>query len=106
MPPTLSGSPQGGICSPIFSNLYLHRLDRFVETELLPRYNRGQRRRPNLAYQEIEWAMARATRKGDGQALRALRKQRRTLPSQDPDDPGGLPASAVHTVCRLMPMSA
>jgi len=83
---TLSGSPQGGICSPILSNLYLDRLDRFVETELLPRYNRGQRRRPNPAYEEIGWAIARATRKGDGQAVHALRQQRRGLPSQDPND--------------------
>ena len=27
---THSGSPQGGICSPIFANIYLHELDKFV----------------------------------------------------------------------------
>jgi hypothetical protein len=82
---TLSGAPQGGVCSPILSNIYLARLDQFVETDLLPRYNRGIRRRPNPAYQKIEFAMARAKRRGD--ALHALRKQLRTLPSQDPNDP-------------------
>ena len=27
---TYSGTPQGGICSPIFANIYLHELDKFV----------------------------------------------------------------------------
>jgi hypothetical protein len=84
---TLSGSPQGGVCSPILSNSYLDRWDQFVETALLPRYNRGTRRRPNPAYQEFEWAIARAKRRGDRMAVRTLRQQRRALPSQDPNDP-------------------
>jgi len=29
---TLSGVPQGGVVSPVLSNIYLHRLDKFVET--------------------------------------------------------------------------
>ena len=33
---TLSGAPQGGVCSPILSNIYLDTLDKFVETVLLP----------------------------------------------------------------------
>src|SRR6266511_14937 len=47
---TLSGCPQGGVASPILSNIYLGRLDKFVETQLLPQYNRGERRAPNPAY--------------------------------------------------------
>src|SRR6266487_4368360 len=84
---TLSGAPQGGVCSPILSNIYLDKLDQFVETVLLPRYNRGKRRAKNPAYQNIENAMARAKRRGDRQAIRTLRKQRRKLPSQHPQDP-------------------
>ena len=41
---TLSGCPQGGVASPILSNIYLDRLDQFVETVLIPQYTRGKRR--------------------------------------------------------------
>lgn len=84
---TLSGSPQGGVCSPILSNIYLDRLDQFVERELLPRYNQGKRRCRNPAYQQVDLALARAKRRGDREAMHILRQQRRTLPSQDPSDP-------------------
>ena len=39
---TLSGCPQGGVASPVMSNIYLDRLDRFVETELISEYTRGK----------------------------------------------------------------
>src|SRR5438132_6427027 len=38
---TYSGTLQGGVISPILSNIYLDRLDTFVEHPLLPAYNRG-----------------------------------------------------------------
>lgn len=84
---TLSGAPQGGVASPILSNIYLDRLDQFVEQSLLPEHNRGRRRRPNRAYQTVEYAIAKAKRHGDRQAVRELQAQRRRLPSQDPNDP-------------------
>ncbi|MGH9830133.1 MAG: reverse transcriptase/maturase family protein, partial [Blastocatellia bacterium] len=37
---TLSGCPQGGIVSPILANIYLDKLDQFVETDLVPAYSR------------------------------------------------------------------
>jgi retron-type reverse transcriptase len=46
---TLSGAPQGGVVSPVLSNIYLHRLDDFVETVLIPEYTRGKRRASNPA---------------------------------------------------------
>lgn len=38
---THSGAPQGGVASPILSNIYLNHLDTFVETVLIPTYTRG-----------------------------------------------------------------
>ena len=84
---TLSGAPQGGVASPILSNIYLDRLDQFIEQSLLPDYNKGRRRAPNPAYKAVEYAIARTTRRGDRDAVRELRLQRRTLPSQAPNDP-------------------
>jgi group II intron reverse transcriptase/maturase len=85
---TLSGAPQGGVASPILSNIYLHRLDRFVETVLIPEYTRGTRRARNPAYRKVEHAIAAARRKGDRALVRSLYRRLHSLPSQDPDDPG------------------
>jgi group II intron reverse transcriptase/maturase len=84
---TLSGAPQGGVASPILSNIYLDRLDTFVEQSLLPEYNRGDRRRRNRAYEVVDDQIAKAKRHGDRQAVRQLIQRRRGLPSQDPGDP-------------------
>src|SRR5262245_39699328 len=51
---TLSGAPQGGAASPILSNIYLHKLDEFVETVLIPEYTRGKRRARNPAYLDLQ----------------------------------------------------
>ena len=85
---TLSGAPQGGVLSPCLSNIYLDRLDRFVETVLIPGYTRGVIRAHNPEYTWVQRALARARRHGDHAEVRALRKQQRSLPSQDPHDPG------------------
>jgi group II intron reverse transcriptase/maturase len=85
---TLSGAPQGGVASPILSNIYLDRLDKFVETVLVPEYTRGKVRAPNPAYRQVRKALKRARYHGDVAAARELRRQMRGLPSGDPQDPG------------------
>jgi group II intron reverse transcriptase/maturase len=86
--PTLSGAPQGGVVSPVLSNIYLDRLDKNVETVLIPDYTRGKHRRGNPAYTKVANALARARKRGDRQTIAELRKQQRSLPCQDPHDPG------------------
>jgi group II intron reverse transcriptase/maturase len=85
---TLSGAPQGGVVSPVLSNIYLHRLDDFVETVLIPEYTRGKRRASNPAYFRLRSAARRARARGDRAQARQLRARQRSLPSSDPNDPG------------------
>src|SRR5215510_11890092 len=85
---TLSGVPQGGTVSPILSNIYLDKLDKFVEQELIPQYTRGGRRRLNPEYNRTAMRLRRARKRGDRAEARDLLRQLRTLPRDDPMDPG------------------
>jgi group II intron reverse transcriptase/maturase len=85
---TLSGVPQGGVVSPVLSNIYLHRLDEFVETALIPEYTRGRTRKQSTEYARVRAARDRAHKRGDRALARELRKQLRGMSSGDPQDPG------------------
>jgi group II intron reverse transcriptase/maturase len=85
---TLSGCPQGGVASPVLSNIYLNKLDEFVERELIPRYTRGTSRARNPEYMRMKSRRDSARRRGDRAAARDLTRQMRTLPSVDPMDAG------------------
>ena len=49
---TYSGTPQGGVVSPILANIYLHELDQFL-TEMKARFDRGKRRAENPRYRNL-----------------------------------------------------
>lgn len=85
--PTLSGVPQGGVCSPILMNIYLDRLDQFVETTLLPHYNRGDQRQRYHPYLRLLNAARRKTKAGKRAEAKRLRQQAQRMPSRDPADP-------------------
>jgi hypothetical protein len=76
------------VVSPVLSNIYLNKLDEFVERDLIPRYTRGASRARNLGYMRIRARRDSARRRGDQAAARDLTHQMRTLPSIDPMDPG------------------
>ena len=84
---TLSGVPQGGVASPVLSNIYLHKLDVFVESVLIPEYTRGRLRAYNSEYRKVQRVIGQARKKGDRAEVRSLYKRLHSLPSQDPADP-------------------
>ncbi|HEU5375335.1 MAG TPA: reverse transcriptase domain-containing protein [Ktedonobacteraceae bacterium] len=84
---TLSGVPQGSIVSPILSNILLDKLDKYVETTLIPQYTRGGKRKLNQNYVKLHRQMHKLLKKGQKEAALKIRKQLQKLPSIDPHDP-------------------
>ncbi|HCF87380.1 MAG TPA: maturase, partial [Ktedonobacter sp.] len=84
---TLSGVPQGSIVSPVLSNILLDKLDRFVETVLIPRYSKGVKRKLNKEYIRLMSRAQRRFKNGQKEAAQRLRRQAQRLPAYDIYDP-------------------
>jgi group II intron reverse transcriptase/maturase len=96
---TFSGTPQGGVASPILANIYLHELDEFMAGKIAD-FNRGKRRAVHHEYKNLCESIKRKMKRidllkqvGSQQVLAAemrelseLDKQRKGLPSIDPLD--------------------
>jgi group II intron reverse transcriptase/maturase len=85
---TLSGTPQGGVTSPVLCNIYLHELDNYIEKEIIPRHTRGDRRKPNPAWSALASQRRKSRRHGERSEARETLRQMRRVPSADPADPG------------------
>lgn len=84
---TLSGVPQGSIASPVLATILLDKLDKYVETVLIPQYTRGEKKRRNSEYEKLKHRAAYLFKTGHIQEAQALKKRTRHLPSLDPQDP-------------------
>ncbi|MBO6230218.1 MAG: reverse transcriptase [Ruminiclostridium sp.] len=83
---TMSGTPQGGIVSPILANIYLNEFDNWVEKVLLSKYNIGKRKRANPEYSRMNARIAECYKNGDIEAARKLKIERRNMSSVDTHD--------------------
>lgn len=81
------GSPQGGVLSPLLANIYLHELDKFVEG-LREEYERGERRRDNPEYANLNAKAHRCEANGDWETADMARRAMRSMTTFDPMDDG------------------
>lgn len=84
---TMSGTPQGGILSPLLANIYLNALDKYVDQILIPKYTRGTGKRVNPEYRRLNNKQHRAFNAGKIAEAKAYRKQMQDIPSLDSNDP-------------------
>jgi group II intron reverse transcriptase/maturase len=86
--PTLSGTPQGGIISPLLANIYLDKFDKFVEQTLIPEFTRGKEKRRLKEYDRLYRRIKQLVKEeASEEILKPLREEFRLQGANDPFDP-------------------
>lgn len=90
---TYSGTPQGGVLSPLLANIYLNEFDQWIEKVLVPKWNtfdikrersskyRGISKKIEYGEKKLRRPHARTPKKVIIEELKVLRKQLRKIPS-------------------------
>ncbi len=82
-----SGTPQGGVISPLLSNIYLDKLDQHITATLIPAHTTDQVRALNPVCQRMQSSLHYHRKKGHYAKAQELVKARRKIPSFIPNDP-------------------
>ena len=84
---TVIGTPQGGVLSPLLANIFLDKLDKFIET-LREEYERGKGKRANREYRKLADRKQKLAKQGLARSkeFRQIVREMRELPSLDPED--------------------
>lgn len=85
--PSFSGTPQGGIISPLLANIYLDQLDKYVEDILKPMYTKGKRRRYTREWKRAARKESQYRKEGNHVEAKKWNKIKKSFPSVDPYDP-------------------
>ena len=82
---SLSGTPQGGIISPILANIYLNEFDEFMDS-VISENTFGKEKRLNPEYKRLVNERYRANKNGETDHADKLLKEMQTMHARDPMD--------------------
>ena len=82
---TFSGSPQGGIISPILANIYLNEFDKFMD-KIITENTIGKEKKRNPEYHRLVCKRYEANKRGDTELAQRLLKELQFVHSRDPMD--------------------
>ena len=83
---TKRGNAQGSCASPILANIYLDKLDRFMEN-IIQRDTKGKYRKQNPKYAKLRYQLNKAISVHDIKEIKRLRKELKATSSVDVFDP-------------------
>ena len=76
------GAGQGSQCSPIIANVYLDKLDKFME-EIIVRESKGKHRKINPEYQKLQRQLKKAEAEGSKESIKSINKRLNNILSVD-----------------------